>query len=330
MAGGASLRDVRTLLAALALASIPSAALAQNIPCTEDPRLTQAAAMLALESAPSEETLMRIVHEAGSEAPRAHAISVAEDDFPRISRWATALVDRGETPLACGEARVGDRRIFIAAPAVATLTVEGTHVAGHLAAGWTHPLLYTEDAHGEITVVELTAPSFEASIPDDVEAVRVQVVARGPAGPRPVAERVLGQRDAQLGGTSVDPRTRVSALRREASVGPLRPNHLLDGLAAQHAEDVCEAGEVVHELEAGQDPSARLRGEGLVARHVGEVVSRGTDRAHAVVALVESPSHRGALVDRRFTDVGIGTAEDREGRSCVVVLLAAWPRIVAR
>jgi uncharacterized protein YkwD len=321
---------VRTLFAVLALTVVPSTALAQNIPCTEDPRLTQAAALLALEGDPTQETLMRIVREAGSEAPRAHAISVEEDDFARISRWATSLVDRGETPLACGEARIGDRRIFIAAPAAATLTVEGAHVVGHLATGWTHPLLYTEDARGEITVRELTAPSFDTSIPDDVEAVRVQVVARGPGGPRPVAERLLGERDASLGGTSADPRERVVTLRSEAHVGPLRPNHLLDALAAQHAEDVCEAGEVVHELEDGQDPSARLREEGVVARHVGEVVSRGTDQSHAVVALVESPSHRGALVDHRFTDVGIGTAEDDEGRSCVVVLLAAWPRIVAR
>lgn len=321
---------MRTLLVVLALAAAPSTALAQNIPCTEDPRLTQAAAMLALETDPTQETLMRIVREAGSEAPRAHAISVAEDDFSRISRWATGLVDRGETPLACGEARVGDRRVFIAAPAAATLTVDGTHVVGHLASGWSHPLLYTEDARGEITVRELTAPSFEASIPADVDAVRVQVVARGPGGPRPVAERVLGERDSHLGGASTDPRDRVVALRSDAGVGPLRPNHLLDALAVQHAEDVCEAGEVVHELEAGHDPSARLREEGVVARHVGEVVSRGTDEAHAVVALVESPSHRGALVDRRFTDVGIGTAEDAEGRSCVVVLLAAWPRMVAR
>ncbi len=321
---------MRTLLVVIGLVSFSTPALAQNIPCTEDPRLTQAAALLALETDPTHDTLMRIVREAGSEAPRAHALSVAEDDFARISAWATSLVDRGETPLACGEARLGDRRILIATPAAATLTVEGTHVAGHLATGWTHPLLYTEDARGEITVVELTAPTFAVSIPGDVDAVRVQVVARGPSGPRPVAERVLGERDSSVGGASTDPRDRVVALRSDAHVGPLRPNHLLDALAMQHAEDVCEAGEVVHELEAGADPSARLREEGVVARHVGEVVARGTDEAHAVVALVESPSHRGALVDHRFTDVGIGTAEDGEGRSCVVVLLAAWPRILAR
>ena len=36
------------------------------------------------------------------------------------------------------------------------------------------------------------------------------------------------------------------------------------------------------------------------------------------------------VVDRRFTDGGYGTAEDGRGRTCVVVLLASWPRFVGR
>ena len=318
-------------LAALALPlALASAAHAQDVTCTTDVRLTEAAALLALEHEPSEDTLMRIVRAAGSETPRAHALSIAEGDEGRLAEWLTSLVERGETPLACGEARVGERRVVIAAPAAATLEVDGTRVRGHLAIGWSEPLLYAEDASGEIEVMELTSPSFDTSLPSDVEAVRVQIVARGPDGPRPVAERVLGEREAPVGGSSDDPRERVERLRRDAGVSAMRPNRLLDLLAAEHAESVCDAGEVAHELEPGRDPSARLREDGVTARHVGEVVARGVDTAHAVGALATSPSHHAALIDARFTDVGIGTADDAEGRSCVVVILTAWPRILAR
>jgi uncharacterized protein YkwD len=61
---------------------------------------------------------------------------------------------------------------------------------------------------------------------------------------------------------------------------------------------------------------------------VGEAVARASDEPSATAALLASPSHRRALVDRRFTDVGLGRARASDGHTCLVVLLAAWPRIV--
>lgn len=320
---------MRTLLLAGALLAVAPVAHAQIEGCTDDARLSEAAAALALEDAPGEDTLMGLVRGAGSEAPRAHALSVGEGEDARVARWVASLTERGETPLACGEARTGTRRVIVAAPAAASLVVDGTHVSGHVAPGWAEPLLYAEDADGEVHVFELTSPSFETSLPSDLEAVRVQVVARGPDGPRPVAERVFGAREAD-GLASADPRERVAELRHQAHVSALRTSHLIDRIALSHAEAICTAGEAAHELEPGQDPTARLRAEGVVARHVGEVAARGIDVAHALAALSRSPSHRAALLDARFTDVGIGTAHAADGHDCVVVVLAAWPRIVGR
>lgn len=321
---------MRLLLAvSVALSLVPVTAAAQIEGCADDARLSEAAAALALESDPSEQTLMGLVRAAGSEAPRAHALSAPELDEARVSEWLALLVSRGETPLACGEAHTGTRRIVVAAPAAATLNVDGSHVSGRIASGWHDPLLYAEDADGEVHVVELTSPTYATSLPDDVEPVRLQVVARGPDGPRPVAERVLGVREAD-GLSSDDPRERLAEMRRGAHAPVVRTSRLLDRIATAHAETVCEAGEAAHELEPGRDPSARLRDEGVVARHVGEVASRGVDVAHALDALGTSPSHRAAIIDRRFTDVGVGTATAEDGHECVVFLLAAWPRIVAR
>jgi uncharacterized protein YkwD len=74
------------------------------------------------------------------------------------------------------------------------------------------------------------------------------------------------------------------------------------------------------------DAEERLEDAGVRARHVGEVVARGRDRSAAWQALATSPSHHGALTDPRFTDVGIGETTDEEGRTCLVVVLAGWPR----
>ena len=310
------------------LAFVPSAR-AQISGCTDDPRLSEAAAALALESDPSEEILMGLVRAAGSESPRAHALSVGEGESERVDAWIALLTERGETPLACGEARVGTRRVIVAAPAAATLNVDGSHISGRIANGWHEPLLYAEDVDGEVHVIELTSPTFATSLPGEIEAVRLQVVARGPDGPRPVAERILGAREAD-GLGSADPRERVAELRHASHAPVLRTSRMFDRIASAHADAICAAGEAAHELEPGRDPSTRLREEGVVARHVGEVASRGVDVAHALDALASSPSHRAALVDRRFTDVGIGTATGADGYECVVVILTAWPRIGAR
>jgi len=85
---------------------------------------------------------------------------------------------------------------------------------------------------------------------------------------------------------------------------------------------------VRHEVD-GANPEVRLRRRGIVARVVGEVAARARDEDAAFDALLASPSHRAAIVDRRFTDVGVGVA--RVGRNlCVVADFAAWPRYAGR
>jgi len=58
------------------------------------------------------------------------------------------------------------------------------------------------------------------------------------------------------------------------------------------------------------------------------VVARAEDAARAYDALLRSPSHRAALTDVRFTDAGLGESRDAQGSTCLVVVLAAWPRAV--
>jgi uncharacterized protein YkwD len=101
-------------------------------------------------------------------------------------------------------------------------------------------------------------------------------------------------------------------------------------VAERHARSVCDSGRVAHELRPGRDPESRLAEAGVSARLVGETIARSTDSSSAFGALQRSPSHLMTLLDRRFTDAGVGLARDRAGRCCAVVLLASWPRYAPR
>ena len=120
----------------------------------------------------------------------------------------------------------------------------------------------------------------------------------------------------------------IDVLRARHERGALRPNRMLLRAAQAHAEQSCRAQQVAHVIDEHGDAQARLLSDHIAARHVGEVVARAEDESAAWRTLAESPSHRLAIGDARFTDVGIGRAE-AHGRTCLVVVLAAWPRYVA-
>jgi uncharacterized protein YkwD len=122
----------------------------------------------------------------------------------------------------------------------------------------------------------------------------------------------------------------VAQLRLARNRPRLRDNRLLREAAAAHARLVCEQGRVAHQLLPGTGPNERLARAGLSARLLGEAIARAGDANAAFEALQHSPSHLLTLLEPRFTDVGVGVASDRAGKSCFVVLLCAWPRQLAR
>lgn len=346
--------------AALVLA-LSTAATARALPCGPDPTLSEVAASLLLSGgSPSPGALEEALRAHGSDLRAAHAYRVRLDAGggsraadARVARWLDDLRARADAPLVCGEATGPAQRLVVAAVRAGTLEVVGEARARiDLTAGFGDPRLIIEGADGQLVEVRPGGASLPATLelPEDVELpARVQLLATGPAGPRPIAERVVGAESASIDRAPAAQRAArarrdrpnrrlpaeaslldaVASLRSADGGSPLRPNRLLAEEAQRHARAVCRAGRVVHELAPGADPERRLRARNVVARIVGEVVARSPNGAvSAVDALALSPSHRMTLIDRRFTDVGVGAGRDRAGRACVVVLLAAWPRIV--
>jgi hypothetical protein len=302
-----------TVALGLPLLVVASSAVAQPA-CVEDAALGRAALTLLADGPPYGDPTDAARGE-GSDAPfvEARLVTAEASRAPWVAAFAAS---RPGAPVACGEARTASRRLLLLAPRRGALEPAGEgRFRVVLAPGWRAPRLFAlhEDAVPEIREVRVGDVLGPYERP-----ARLQLVAEGPEGQMPVAERTVGALEV-VGVRTGSLRDALRSLRE----GPaLRPNRLLDELAEAHAERVCEEGVARH-----GDPESRLAEAGVQARHVGEVVARARGREAAVRRLLASPSHRAVMLDRRFTDLGVAEVEG-DGQSCVVALFAAWPRRV--
>jgi uncharacterized protein YkwD len=332
----------RLLLSAGLALSCAAGAQALDLPCSHEDALSETAADLLLSGAELK---------AGSLLPKAKtlgfdgvAVQAHESlDDAALIAWLKQQAERADAPLACGEASSESRRLVLVSARGGRLSLAQGIVKGKLAPGFRAPHLVLEDADGATRRLDVRAEELArgVALPKEQTWTRIQLVAEGPAGPRPVAELWLNAEAAnervrtdELPSGEAAPRERtveslygrLSAFRRREGAGGLRTNQLLSVSAQRHATRVCELGKVAHRLSAGEDPETRLREEHIEARMVGEAIARAGSADAALSAVFDSPSHRMAVSERGFTDVGIGQASDDRGHTCLVVLLAAWPR----
>ncbi len=310
------------------------APVARAAPCETDPALERAAKrLLKADAQPDSTELMTAVREAGSEAIPVYARFGPAIEQQHFQQWLSGIKKESQGPLVCGRATDGKRAMWVAGVLNARLTVLPSHeVRFSLEKGLSDPRLVIRDDSGSITDLPLPQGrgAQTARLPTGLtHPLLLQLIATGKHGPLPVAERWIGG-SPTLGPDDIDrtdPNLWVQALREARKVDALRTNRLLAEVALAHANKVCEAGKVAHEVEPHQDPQARLERRGIIARAVGEAVARGKDPEDTMRSLERSPSHFDTLTDARFTDVGVGIASDKRGRACLVVLLAAWPRL---
>jgi hypothetical protein len=314
--------------------------------CEQDASLSRAAGELLLRGElPDSEAVSRTVREAGSDAVfvRGYYWHPAEAG---AEAWLSEFKRGADAPAVCGYAQGPSERLLLVAAKAGSLDAlsgKSKRVRGALTEGFWDPVLIVSDRDGALRRLPLERAQLihGVEIPGELRRpVRIQLVASGPAGPRPVAERTLpvpaGSAAAKepepeaIEPASVPTAKRLARLRRAHEIPPLRPNAVLQRVAAVHAAQVCKSGVVAHEPAAGADPKARLRLAGVDARRVGETVARSETADSAFAAFEHSPSHRLTLLERSFTDVGIGEAVDPTDRHCVVILLASWPRYVGR
>jgi len=304
--------------------------------CIRSTKLELVASQLAdLQHIPPSPELIRTAREAGVDANPIYAKFGVTGEFDSFKTWLENLIETADAPLVCGRARSGQRIVLVAAVRAGTLELVGKHsLHAEVLQDFRDPYLVVRDATGSSRRIAVDGENYGATIALPLEWDRplfVQLVATGPNGPRPVAERWVGkipQNDSTAAATggSQSPEAWLMQLRRGAGVRTLRSNRLLTQEATSHARMVCESGKLGHELDPYGDPEARLLERGIEARVVGEAVARAATMREALHAIEDSPSHRLTVTDSRFTDAGYGKAKDERGRTCAVILLASWPR----
>jgi hypothetical protein len=343
-----TLVKMRLIIALFIAFLAPANALAQNKPnCSTEGALSKAAqALLANNSRLDAETVIRAVRAAGSDVVSVRALWQQGGGQKKTDHWLTAFRGQADAPLVCGIGTQSNVSLVIAAARGGGLHAIGPkqrRIRGWLAAGFSQPQLVLVDATGTIVHLAATLKALAEGIvvsTDLPPPIRIQLVARGPGGPRPIAERVIlptrgaaapqraATRDAILSPEERDPYVHLGKIRRARGVPAVRTNRLLAAVAEAHAQAICRTGRIAHELGPGDNPERRLTRAGVRAQGIGEALAHGDSIYAAMAGLQRSPSHLMTLIDRRFTDAGIGVATDSEKKPCVVVLLAIWPRMV--
>jgi len=303
--------------------------------CTKDEQLELVASKLAdLQHIPPSQELIRTAREAGVDANPVYAKFGVTGEFENFKAWLEELNESSDAPLICGRARSGERIVLVAAVRAGSLTMVSKHVLhAEVIEDFRYPYLVVRDSKGSSRRIAVDGESSGATITLPAEWGRplfVQLIATGPSGPRPVAERWVGKipKNEPTAVGSGSPETWLMQVRRAAGARSLRANRLMSQEATSHAQMVCDSGKLGHELDSAGDPEARLLKRGIEARVVGEAVARAATTRAALHAIEDSPSHRLTITDPRFTDAGYGQAKDERGRTCVVILLASWPRKV--
>jgi uncharacterized protein YkwD len=104
----------------------------------------------------------------------------------------------------------------------------------------------------------------------------------------------------------------VNAQRRKAGAPPLRSDPALDKAAQKHAEDMLARGYFAHESPNGTTVRERAREAGYDWRGIGENIADGQFSVDEVMdGWMRSPEHRRNILDKSFTDLGVGLALGR-------------------
>jgi uncharacterized protein YkwD len=101
--------------------------------------------------------------------------------------------------------------------------------------------------------------------------------------------------------------------RQKNDLPPLKPNAKLFEAARAHSANMAKQKELKHELD-GKDFATRVKEAGYAYGRVGENIAMGPKDFPTVMRLwMESPAHKANILNKDYTEVGIGIARDSEG-----------------
>lgn len=101
----------------------------------------------------------------------------------------------------------------------------------------------------------------------------------------------------------------VNAERKKKGLKPLVADEQLKNVARSHSSDMLKRGYFSHMTPEGKDPFYRMKKAGITYRQAGENLAYASTLAKAHRGLMNSPSHRAAILNKSFGRVGIGIVD---------------------
>lgn len=118
----------------------------------------------------------------------------------------------------------------------------------------------------------------------------------------------------------------TNGIRQKAGLSTLAMNMSLAAVAKAHSQDMRASGFVGHNSPTTGRPSERLTRAGVMHLLVRENVARGYSTSEIITGLMNSPAHRGNILARDVTRIGIGVAVDRSIRPPVIFVTQNFMR----
>lgn len=101
----------------------------------------------------------------------------------------------------------------------------------------------------------------------------------------------------------------VNAERKKKGLKSLVADEQLKKVARAHSSDMLKRGYFSHITPEGKDPFYRMKKAGITYKNAGENLAYASTLAKAHKGLMNSPSHRAAILNKSFGRIGIGIVD---------------------
>ncbi len=221
---------------------------------------------------------------------------------------------------------------------------ESVTLRGTLTAGLKKPLLAVTDPNGQVSRTSLgDGPGFDHKLTFEQRGVyAIEVIGEGAGGVTVVANfpvsvgvaienRAPAAQDGPVEGSAEEVGSALATLiakeRDKRKLPPLTIHTRLAQIAQNHSQDMLAHGFIAHTSPHTGAASDRVLRTGLTTTLVLENIGRGYSASEIHQGLMESPGHRGNILNADARELGIGVVAEAEGDRLAFLATEVFTRL---
>lgn len=215
---------------------------------------------------------------------------------------------------------------------------------GKLTSGLKKPLLAITSPQGQVSRTPLgDGMDFDRELTFAERGVyAIELIGEGPSGVTVVANfpvsvgvalksRAPSADEGPAEGSAQEVARALAVLiaeeREKRKLPPLTIQSRLSQIAQMHSQDMLAHGFIAHTSPSTGEASDRVRRAGIVTTVVLENIGRGYSASEIHQGLMESPGHRGNILNADARELGIGVVEEREGERLAFLATELFTRL---